>query len=92
MRFFQSTGPLDLAPGASGTIVLAYIFAAPVADANCPGASCDVKPANSNADLTILGNPARMAAGVNRSTGLPGISVTTMPIRPACRSTPTRRW
>ena len=72
MRFFQSTGPLDLAPGASGTIVLAYIFAAPVADANCPGASCDVKPANSNADLTILGDPARMASGVNQIDRIAG--------------------
>ena len=72
MRFFQSTGPLDLAPGGSGTIVLAYIFAAPVATGNCPGASCDVKPANDNADLTIIGDPARMAAGVNQIDKIAG--------------------
>ncbi len=31
IRFFQSSGPLTLAPGASQTIVVAYIFAAPTA-------------------------------------------------------------
>jgi hypothetical protein len=72
MRFFQSTGPLDLAPGQAGTIVLGYIFAAPVANGNCPGPSCDVKPANSNADLTILGDPARMDAGVNQIDKIAG--------------------
>ncbi len=30
-RFYQSSGPFDLAPGASATIVVAYIHAAPVA-------------------------------------------------------------
>ncbi|MBA3893968.1 MAG: hypothetical protein H0X69_09775 [Gemmatimonadales bacterium] len=66
MRFLQSSGPIDLPPGGFGTIVVAYIFAAPVASGGCPGAGCDVKPANSNADLTILGNPQRMANGVNK--------------------------
>ena len=31
MRFFQSSGPLQLGPGQFGSIVVAYIFAAPVA-------------------------------------------------------------
>jgi hypothetical protein len=66
MRFFQSSGPLSLGPGEFGTIVVAYIFAAPVRSGGCPGPSCDVKPAATNADLTILGNPARMASGVNK--------------------------
>ncbi|HEU4525826.1 MAG TPA: hypothetical protein VFR62_12435, partial [Gemmatimonadales bacterium] len=66
MRFFQSSGPIDLPPGGSGTIVVAYIFASPVAASGCPGAGCDVKPASTNADLTILGDPARMANGVNK--------------------------
>ncbi len=66
MRFFQSSGPIDLVPGGFGTIVVAYVFAAPVTSGGCPGAACDVKPANTNADLTILGDPARMAAGVNK--------------------------
>ena len=66
MRFFQSSGPIDLAPGGVGTIVVAYIFAAPVASGGCPGGGCDVKPANTNADLTILGDPVRMANGVNK--------------------------
>ena len=66
MRFFESSGPLNLAPGGAGTIVVAYIFAAPVSAGGCPGAACDVKPATSNGDLTILGDPARMATGVNQ--------------------------
>jgi hypothetical protein len=65
MRFFESSGPLTLAPGGAGTIVVAYIFAAPVSVGGCPGAGCDVKPATSNGNLTILGDPARMASGVN---------------------------
>jgi hypothetical protein len=66
MRFFQSSGPLSLGPGESGTIVVAYIFAAPVTSGGCPGPACDVKPAATNSDLTILGDPARMANGVNK--------------------------
>jgi len=65
MRFFQSSGPIDLAPGGFGSITVAYIFAAPVASGNCPGVSCNVAPAPNNAALTILGDPARMASGVN---------------------------
>ena len=65
MRFFESSGPLTLAPGGSGTIVVAYIFAPPVSVGGCPGASCDVKPATTNGNLTIMGDPARMASGVN---------------------------
>jgi hypothetical protein len=42
MRFFQSSGPFDLPPGGFGTIVVAYIFASPVAVAGCPAAPCGV--------------------------------------------------
>jgi hypothetical protein len=66
MRFFESSGPITLAPGGAGTIVVAYIFAAPVSAGGCPGAGCDVKPASTNDALTILGDPARMASGVNK--------------------------
>jgi hypothetical protein len=67
MRFFQSSGPIDLPPGGFGSITVAYIFAAPVAfaGAGCPGPGCNVRPAASNADLTILGSASRMASGVN---------------------------
>jgi len=45
MRFFQSSGPLNLAPGQFGTIAVAYIFAAPIAVGACTGpATCDVNP------------------------------------------------
>ena len=45
MRFFQSSGPLNLAPGQFGSIVVAYIFAPPVAVGACVGpGTCDVTP------------------------------------------------
>lgn len=74
VRQFQSSGPFNLAPGQSGTIVVAYIQAPPVAEGNCPGAGCLVVPADAgNATrLTILGDAARMAAGVNRIDKITG--------------------
>ncbi|MGH2708256.1 MAG: hypothetical protein ACRDJK_08170, partial [Actinomycetota bacterium] len=41
-RTFQSSGPLQLAPGGQGTIVVAYIFAPPVATGKCPSIPCPV--------------------------------------------------
>jgi hypothetical protein len=74
MRFYQSSGPFDLAPGQFGTVAVAYIFAPPVADGNCPGPSCDVKAADGGqADrLRIMGNAARMATGVNQIDRMTG--------------------
>jgi hypothetical protein len=73
MRTFQSSGPFNLGPGQSGSVVVAYIFAAPVAAGGCPGAGCaDVRPANSNTNLTILGSAARMASGVNKIDTIAG--------------------
>lgn len=66
MRFFQSSTALTLPPGGQGSIVVAYIFAPPVAVAGCPapGGACgggDVKPG----DPTILGFASGMGGGVN---------------------------
>ena len=72
MRQFQSSGPLNLAAGGSGTIVVAYIFAAPVRSGGCPGGGCDVKPASVNANLTIMGSATRMASGVNKIDTMTG--------------------
>lgn len=74
MRFYQSSGPFDLAPGQFGSVVAAYIFAPPVADGNCPGASCNVKAADGGDPnrLTILGDAARMAGGVNQIDRMTG--------------------
>ena len=72
IRFFQSSGPMTLAPGEFGSIVVAYIFAAAVADPVC-SPPCDLRPE----DATILGDPARMTAGVNpidRLTGYRGFT------------------
>ncbi len=67
MRFFQSTGPFTLAPGGFQTVVVAYLFAAPVAAVDC-SAGCDIKPG----DPTILGDAARMADGVNAIDSVTG--------------------
>ncbi|MEO7475190.1 MAG: hypothetical protein ABIY46_07625, partial [Gemmatimonadales bacterium] len=66
-RFFQSSGPFTLPPGSFQSVAVAYIFAAPVAAVNC-AAGCDVKPG----DPTLLGDAARMAAGVNAIDSLAG--------------------
>jgi len=69
MRFYQSSTELTLPPGGQGSIVVAYIFAAPVAIGTCAAAGCPtVKPGNP----TILGDPTLMAAGVNRVDSLSG--------------------
>ncbi|MEZ4411634.1 MAG: hypothetical protein R2910_01445 [Gemmatimonadales bacterium] len=74
MRFFQSSSGFSLPPGGQGSIVVAYIFAAPVAvPGGCPapGAACgsgNVKPGNP----TILGNPTLMAGGVNLVDSISG--------------------
>ena len=52
-RTFQSSGPLTLGPGKQATIVVAYIFAAPVATGKCPSIPCPVSM--TPAPLVILG-------------------------------------
>ena len=62
MRFFQSSGPLQLGPGQFGSIVVAYIFAAPVITGSCHGpGTCDLTPG----DPRRLSNPAQLAVGAN---------------------------
>jgi hypothetical protein len=67
MRFFQSSGPLTLTPGASGSIVVAYIFAAPVKDPACEP-PCAIRPE----DPTILTDAGRIVDGVNAIDRLSG--------------------
>ncbi len=62
MRFFQSSGPLNLGPGQFGSIVVAYIFAAPVITGSCTGpGTCDLNPGDPRRLIT----PADLAAGAN---------------------------
>ena len=57
MRFFQASGPLELAPGAFGSIVVAYIFAAPVSVGACVGpGACVLTPG----DPTRLSDASRL--------------------------------
>ncbi|HEY7479394.1 MAG TPA: T9SS type A sorting domain-containing protein [Gemmatimonadales bacterium] len=61
MRFFQSSGPLELGPGQFGSIAVAYIFAAPVSVGACVGpGTCDLTPGDPTrlSDATLLANGA----------------------------------
>jgi hypothetical protein len=68
MRFFQSSGPLTLAPGSFGTIAVAYIFAAPAITGSCVGpGTCDLTPGDptrlSNLATADNANPVDSVAG-----------------------------
>ncbi|HWA55837.1 MAG TPA: hypothetical protein VG692_01215 [Gemmatimonadales bacterium] len=69
MRFFQSSTPLQLGPGQGGSIVVAYIFAAPVETAGCRS-NCDVKPG----DPLRLTNATQLAQGANLVDSLAGFA------------------
>ncbi len=71
MRFYQSSGPLTLGPGEFGSVVVAYIFAAPVQTGTCPGPSCNVPPGNPTI-IAGLTDPAIVANGVNPIDSLTG--------------------
>ena len=69
MRFFQSSGPFDLPPGGSGSIVVGYIFAAPVKTGSCPGpATCTLGPD----DPTRLNSISALTTGANRIDSVTG--------------------
>ena len=71
MRFFQASGPLTLAPGEFSSIVVAYIFAAPVSVGACTGpGTCTVTPG----DPTRLSNAALLAAGSNQVDSVAGFN------------------
>jgi hypothetical protein len=60
-RTFQSSGPLQLPPGGQATIVVAYIFAPPVATGKCPSIPCPI---------TMVPNPLLLA---NATVDNPGV-------------------
>jgi len=63
-RTFQSSGPLTLPPGGQATIVVAYIFAAPVATGKCPSIPCPV---------TMPPNPLLIASATPANPGADAI-------------------
>ncbi len=67
MRFFQSSGPLTLGPGEFSSIVVAYIFAAPVAVPACSVADCQssIPPQQPTGSLTRFLSPDSVVLGVN---------------------------
>jgi len=74
MRFFQSSTSLTLAPGGRGSIVVAYIFAAPVVTGTCPGPLCDLRPGDGRllTDAALL--PTTGANQVDSVSGYLGFS------------------
>jgi len=69
MRFFQSSTPLTLAPGEFGSIVVAYIFAAPVGPA--PGVNLAPKEPRVLDPKTIAGRDS-LLAGANKIDSMAG--------------------
>jgi hypothetical protein len=68
-RFYQSSTALSLQPGEFGSIVVAYIFAAPVAVPGfSPTASTDVRPGN----VLRLVDPGLLSEGANLTDSLAG--------------------
>jgi hypothetical protein len=61
-RTFQSSGPLTLLPGGQATIVVAYIFAPPVATGKCPTIPC---PVTMRPDPLLILNATASNPGVN---------------------------
>jgi hypothetical protein len=70
-RFYQSSTALNLQPGAFGSIVVAYIFAAPVAIPGfAPSGSTDITPGNP----VLLTNSALLTLGANTIDSLTGFN------------------
>ncbi len=77
MRFFQSSGPLDLAPGQSATIAVAYIFAAPVAVGLCvapnsPAPCNQLRPNVPTGSMTRMAQSDSIGFGVNTVDSMTG--------------------
>ena len=80
MRFFQSSGPFDLPPGGSGSVVVAYLFAPAVKAGGCQSpnsTTCNnVKPG----DPTLLTSVSNLVSGnvnlVDSMTGYRGYAST----------------
>lgn len=68
VRLMQSSTPLSLAPGASASIVVSYIHAAPVKIPGWPGAGTRVPPGNPR----ILTDATALSIGANRVDSLQG--------------------
>jgi len=64
---YQAALPITLGPGGAVSLVVAEVFAAPVADPACVP-PCDIKPG----DPGLHGDPLRMAGGVNTVDRLAG--------------------
>jgi hypothetical protein len=82
MRFFQASGPFTLGPGEFSSIVVAYIFSAPVRSGGCTGPSVcgSLQPQVPTGSLTrmnavdSISNPALCCNTVDTMTGYNGYS------------------
>jgi hypothetical protein len=88
MRFFQSSTGLTLPPGGQGTIVVAYIFAAPVAIPACNSAPCaSIKPGTAP---YLLGDPTAPNNGATSIDSLTGyMSCSDLDLSTKCEQTGT---
>jgi hypothetical protein len=69
MRWLQSTGPTTLGPGASISVVIAYVFSSAVAVPGCPSSPCpSVLPGNA----LRLTDAALLASGANLIDSISG--------------------
>jgi hypothetical protein len=75
-RTFQSSGPLQLAPGAQATIVVAYIFAAPVATGKCPTIPCPTPMTPNPLQLANAGPGSDNVNAADSAMGYRGIKAT----------------
>ena len=61
-RTLQSSGPLTLIPGGQATIVVAYIYAPPVATGKCPSIPC---PVTMTPNATLINSATPASPGVD---------------------------
>ncbi len=74
MRYFQSTGGLDLAPGEQTTIALAFVFAPPLAVGGCNRSDCQpsIPPQSPTGSLLRFMAPDSIILGVNTVDSMTG--------------------
>lgn len=73
-RYFQSNGPVDLGPGEFASIVVAYVFAAPVAVGGCDRPSCQaaIPPQLPTGSVRRFMSPDSILLGVNTVDSMTG--------------------
>jgi hypothetical protein len=73
-RYFQSSGPTDLGPGDFASIVVAYVFAAPVSVGGCDRPNCQqsIPPQSPSGSVRRFMSPDSVVLGVNTVDSMTG--------------------